>query len=329
VRPILIAECCQNHLGDREILKRMIHAATESGADYVKVQALRSWEVTRRERFEEGVVGDDGEVRTIQRPYAPEVERLSGLDLRPDDEAWFAEECLRAGVKSMITVFTRAGARDLVDMGFDAVKIASYDCSAVPLLRDVVARWTTIFVSTGATYDEEIERAAAVLRGTDYAFLHCVTLYPTPLDQLHLRRMQWLRRFTPVVGWSDHTAPGVDGLTATKLALALGADVVERHFTVLDPSETRDGPVSVDPKQLREIREFADLPRPERMAAVAADVPGWEVSMGQTHRDLSAAELRNRDYYRGRVATKVGGHDVYNWEDVDLDALAKAAATRR
>jgi len=305
----------------------MVHAATEAGADFVKIQALRSWELTRRERFEDGVVGDDGDVRTIQRPYQPEFDRLSGLDLSHDDEAWFVEECLRAGVKSMTTVFTRSGARDLVDLGFDAVKVASYDCASVPLLRDLADRWSTLFVSTGATYDEEIERAAAAMEGTWFAFLHCVTIYPTPLDQLHLRRMQWLRRFTPVVGWSDHTAPAVDGLTATKLALALGADVVERHFTVLAPSETRDGPVSIDAAQLAEVRAFADLPRPERMAAVTAEVPGWEVALGLTHRDLSPAELRNRDYYRGRVATKVSGTDVYNWEDVDLDAFTQAGTS--
>src|SRR5690606_16340212 len=74
--PLLIAECCQNHNGDREILKRMIHEATENGADYVKIQALYSWEVAYRERFEEGVVVD-GEQRAIKRPYQAEVDRLS------------------------------------------------------------------------------------------------------------------------------------------------------------------------------------------------------------------------------------------------------------
>jgi N,N'-diacetyllegionaminate synthase len=318
MRPVLIAECCQNHQGSRSTLQRMIHAATESGADYVKIQALHSSEITFRKRFEDGITAADGTVEVIRRPYGAEVDRLSKLDLTPDDEAWFVDECRRAGVRSMITVFTRHGAARLRDVGFDAVKVASYDCRSFPLLRDIRQWWSTIVVSTGATYDSEIAGAAEILAGCDLTLLHCVTLYPTPMDQLHLRRMSFLRRFTPQVGYSDHTAPGDTGLWASKIALALGADAIERHFTVLDRSETRDGPVSIDPADLAELRAFADLPRAERMAHVHKEQPDWETTLGEAQRDLSHAELLNRDYYAGRVASKVAGRDVFNWEDVDL-----------
>lgn len=315
-RPILIAECCQNHNGNKEILKRMIHEAAAAGADYAKIQTIRSREVAFRERFEQGTVDAKGVQTAIKRPYQPEVDRLSKLDLSLEDEAWFVDECRRAGVASMTTVFTRAGAREVKDVGFTAVKIASYDCKSFPLLHDVKRWWKTIVVSTGATYDEEIARAAEILAGTDLTMLHCVTLYPTPLDELHLRRMDWLRRFAPHVGFSDHTKPADTGLAASKIALALGAECIERHYTVLEPAETRDGPVSITPAQVRELRTFADLPRPERMAQVRKDFPAWEKSLGQATRALSPAELLNRDYYAGRFASKVGGRDLYNWEDV-------------
>jgi sialic acid synthase SpsE len=319
-RPLLIAECCQNHNGSTEVLRRMIHAAAEAGADYVKIQALYSRDVTRRERFEDGVTGPDGSVEVIQRPYAAEVERLAGLDLSPDDEAWFVDECWRAGVAPMITVFTRAEVERLGSMGFEAVKVASYDCASPPLLAEVARQWRRLFVSTGATLDDEIATAASVLGGTEVTFLHCVTIYPTPLDQLHLRRMHWLRRFSPTVGFSDHTRTEDTGLRASCAALALGADVIERHFTVLAPGDTRDGPVSIDPSQLAELRAFADLDRPERVERLAAVWPGWDEALGSARRDLSPAELRNRDYYAGRVASHVGDRVVYNWEDVDLAA---------
>lgn len=319
MRPILIAECCQNHQGKRELLKRMVHAAAENGADYVKLQTIRSREVTHRPRFDEGETDADGTPRAIKRPYKPEVERLAGLDLSLDDEAWFIDECRTAGVASVTTVFTRDAVREVKDLGYDAVKIASYDCASFPLLRDVRRWWSTLFVSTGATYDSEIEQAAAILDGTHYTFLHCVTIYPTPLDQLHLRRMAWLRRFTPRVGFSDHTKPETDRLWATQLALACGADCVERHFTVLGPADTKDGPVSVTPAMLRELRQFADRPRQERMEIAKREIPNWQSAIGNTHRELSPAELRNRDYYRGRFASKRGSVDIYNWEDVDLD----------
>lgn len=315
MRPLLIAECCQNHNGQRAVLQRMVHEAAAAGADYLKIQGLYSAEVTFRDRFEEGSTDPDGRALVIKRPHGPEVNRLAALDLSPDDEAWFVDECVEAGVKSMITVFTRAGLRRVEGMGFDAVKIASYDCKSFPLLREARRTWADIVVSTGATHDGEIERAAETLAGQPFTFLHCVTLYPTPLDQLHLRRMSYLRRFTSSVGYSDHTRPADSGLTASQAALAFGADVIERHFTVLDRAETRDGPVSVTAAELAELRSFADLERPERMARLKAEHADWRSFVGDSHRPLSDAELLNRDYYAGRVASKEHGRDVFNWED--------------
>jgi len=308
----IIAECCQNHNGDLEILKRMVHAAAEAGADFAKIQGLRSGELAYRERFERGVVDADGTVRVITRPFAVERERLSRLDLTDEDEAWFVEECRRAGIRSMITAFTRHSAARFAAAGFDAVKIASYDCRSVPLLREVAEAFDEVYVSTGASYDEEIARAAELFRPAQLAMLHCVTIYPTPLDQLHMRRMGWLRGFVPRVGFSDHTKPAETGLRASMLALAEGAEVLERHFTVLEPAETRDGPVSVDPRQLAELRRFADLDAATRREQLAVTWPDWEVGLGAAQRDLSHAELLNRDYYGGRVAAWVDGRQVPN-----------------
>ena len=328
MRPLLIAECAQSHNGSRETLKRMIHDSATAGADYAKIQAARSRELTFRERFETGKIDADGRVRVIKRPYQAEVDRLSRLDLSLDDEAWFVDECRRAGIGSMNTVFTRTGFREIAPLGFDAVKVSSFDCASFPLLRDVRRYWATIVVSTGLTYDSEIERAAEILAGTGFIFLHCVSLYPTPMRELNLRRIGWLRQFTERVGLSEHTETARDGLWASKIALALGADAVERHITVLDPGLTKDGPVSVTTSQIAELRAFADLPRAERMARVVREYPDWEVTLGSARRPLSHGELLNRDYYHGRFAAKLGGRDVYNWEDVDFDAIETAYRTR-
>lgn len=317
IRPVLIAECCQNHNGSTEILKRMIHAAAENGADYVKIQAIRSRELTHRERFDQGLTRN-GKVEVITRPYQPELERLAKLDLSLDTERWFVEECWKAGVAPLTTAFTRSAAREIKDLGYEAIKVASYDCASYPLLRELRKYWNTLFVSTGATYDEEIEQAASVLHGSNYMFLHCVTMYPTPLDELHLRRMSYLRRFTAQVGYSDHSKIETTGLWASKIALALGADCIERHFTILGPTETKDGPVSINPAQLKELRTFADMSRPDRMKLLQDQYPDWTRSLGMARRPLSDAELLNRDYYRGRFASRVGDSFVYNWEDTAI-----------
>ena len=308
----IIAECCQNHNGSREILKQMVHAAAESGADYAKIQALRSTELSRRERFEDGITDKDGTVKAIKRPYEAERDRLAKLDLSDDDEQWFADECKRAGVKSMITAFTRFSAQRFVNTGFDAVKIASYDCKSMGLLQEVAANFKTVYISTGATFDEEILTASKIFSAGQASFLHCVTIYPTPLDQLHLNRMAWLKQFSDQVGFSDHTAPAATDLRASKLAIALEADVLERHFTILQPHETRDGAVSATPHQMRELRDFSLLSVDERKERLAHEWPEWQIGLGQEIRTLSATELLNRDYYAGRVAAWIDGKQISN-----------------
>jgi len=299
----------------------MIHEAAQNGADYVKLQAIRSRELTHRRRFDEGHTNDAGVQTVIKRPYKAEFERLSKLDLDLETEAWFVDECWRAGVSPVTTAFTRSAAREIEELGYEAVKVASYDCASYPLLRDLKERFSTLFVSTGATYNEEIEGAAKILEGSYFHMLHCVTIYPTPLHELHLRRMSYLRRFTHNVGYSDHSHVATTHLKASKLALAMGASCVERHFTILPADQTKDGPVSINPAQLKELRQFADLPRTERMAAIQEEYPQWEEAVGHAHRPMSRAELLNRDYYRGRFASLVDGRHTYNWEEVPIDAF--------
>ncbi len=293
----------------------MIHEAAANGADYVKIQSIRSSDLTHRERFDEGEVNADGTQKTIKRPYQAEYERLQKLDLTLEQESWFVEECWRAGVAPMTTAFTRSVVKDIKDLGYEAIKVASYDCASYPLLEDLKKYFSTIFVSTGATYDDEIIKAAEVLRGTNFHLLHCVTIYPTPLEDVHLRRMSFLRKLTHQVGYSDHSKPSTTGLWATKIALALGASCIERHYTVLPPDQTRDGVVSITPSMVKELREFADLSRFEMMEIIKRELPNWEMTLGKATRPLSQAELLNRDYYRGRFASKVDEKVIYNWEE--------------
>lgn len=318
----IIAEFCQNHNGDMELLARMVEAAAAAGATHGKMQTILTETLAYRPQFEEGLVVD-GEVKSIKRPYAPEHQRLKGLELDQADTLRFIDLCRGAGLIPMTTCFVRAHAKDLAAAGFQTVKVASYDCASFPMLRELAGLFSEVVVSTGATYDDEVEHAAAILRGHDFAFLHCVTLYPTPPDQMHLARMDWLRTLAPRVGFSDHTLLARDGLVASKAALARGAEIIERHFTVLGPTETRDGPVSITPAGLSELAEFAALPVEERIARMDAEHPDWTIMQGQQRRLMSDQELLNRDYYRGRFASprsesRNGTRMIYNWEETPI-----------
>ncbi len=313
-KSIIIAEFCQNHKGNLSLLKEMVWAAAEAGATYAKVQSMLADDLTFRERFEEGLWEGEKQV-AIKRPYKPEYERLKPMDMTDEAHRFFGEACKKAGIKPMTTIFSRSRIPFVASLGWDAVKVASYDCASYPMLRELKEHFAYLFISTGATYDHEIEGAAKLLQGHAFSFLHAVTIYPTPLNEFHLARMEYLRQFTPSVGMSDHSLVSRDGIKAAMIALSLGADVIERHFTILPADATKDGPVSINPEQLKQLVDFSRLPLDERKAIVEREIPGYEQAIGLRTRPLSHTEELNRDYYRGRFASRVGGEMVYNWEE--------------
>jgi len=310
----IIAELCQNHNGDSKILKDMVNAAYESGADYVKIQTIFADMLAYREKFETGLEVD-GIVKIIKRPYKDEYDRLKKLELSYEQQADFVDYCKKIGVKPLTTAFNRLSINKIVEAGFENIKIASYDCGAIPLLNDVKLKFSNIIVSTGATYDDEIKLAANVLGGCNFSFLHCVTIYPTPLNQFHLSRMQYLRQFVNKVGWSDHSLVNRDGIKGTLAAIYYGADIIERHFTILDADQTKDGPVSILPKHIKELKFFSNLKKDEQKKYLEQKLPDFKQTLGQESRKLSDTELLNRDYYRGRFANIYPNNKIiYNWE---------------
>src|SRR3989338_2484278 len=310
---MIIAEACQNHNGDRAVLKDKIYAAKEAGADIIKIQSMLAADLAQRPQFEAGLKDGD-KVKVIQRPFKPEYARLKPMDLDDGAHRWFIAECQKAGITPMTTIFSWSRLKFLASLPWDSIKLASYDCASFPLIEELRKYFKHIYLSTGATYDEEIKQAAQILRGHSYSLLHCVTIYPTPLDHIHLRRIDWLRQFTPSVGFSDHTLVARDGLKASKAAIFYGADVIERHFTVLKPDQTKDGPVSINPAQLKELVQFARSSRAEQKKFVEENIPEYPGMMGSVQRKLSDAERLNRDYYRGRFALHANGRVINNWE---------------
>jgi N,N'-diacetyllegionaminate synthase len=316
---IIIAEVCQNHCGNRDILARAISESALAGADYIKTQIIFSEELTDRKRFEKGFVENNGVVKTIKRPYEPEITRLSSLDLSLEDYRWFIEESLKHRIKPMVTVFSRGRVDFAGNLPWTekTVKVASYDCASYVFIRELCKYFDHLIISTGSTSDDEIAEAAKTVEneGRKLTLMHCVTSYPNSMDMCNLARIRWLRQFSDSVGWSDHSLVERDGLKASKIAILLGANIVERHFTVEDRSKTKDGPVSINSRELIELVEFSRLEQAEQRRIVEKDYSDWEKLIGYEKREMTHTEMLNRDYYRGRFATKVESDWVYNWED--------------
>ena len=321
----IIAELCQNHLGDFELVKEMVDQAVEAGATHVKIQHIYTENLTFRPQFESGLE-QDGKTYAIKRPFKPEYERLKGLELTADQCRGFVDYVKEKGATPLTTCFARGSIPAIKEQGFRAVKVASYDCASYQMLRELAEEFDELIVSTGASYINEIEKAVEVLsKHGNYSFLHCVTIYPTPLEEMHLSRIKWLHNYCPQVGFSDHSLVKRDGLLAGQAALAIGADIVERHFTILEADQSKDGPVSIKPEQVRELAQFSTLGSKEQLKTLEKEHPGlMEKLIGDPLRELSDEELLNRDYYRGRFATPrfKGEHAaskmIFNWEETPI-----------
>jgi len=316
--PEIIAELCQNHLGSKSILDEMIAAAAESGADYAKIQSMLSTtELTYRERFEDGLI-EGKRVKIIKRPFNDEYNRLKKLDLSNEDHFFFLERCKKYNIKPLTTIFTKSRLKFLSSLKMKDIKISSWDCGSHSLINKVSkSNFSRILVSTGATFDREIEKTATILKNSKKKFclLHCVSIYPTPLIESHLNRLRFLKKLSKEIGISDHTNYDKDGPKLSVCAVALGASIVEKHFTILEKNKTKDGIVSANPKQLKELVKLCKLKRKDINLYIKKNIPEALIMKGKEFRELTDIELLNRDYYQGRFSGKIKDvKRIFNWE---------------
>lgn len=322
----LIAELCQNHNGDIDLLRRMIDDAADGGATHIKIQHIHADRLVYRSCFEEGDT-KDSKVLCIKRPYASEYSRLKSLELPEKTYKEFVAHVESLGLIPLTTCFTRDSISQIAEQGFREVKVASYDCASYQMIRELCRSFNTLYVSTGATFDNEIKNTADILEKNNvhHCLLHCVTIYPTNIDMLNLARIAFLKELAPIVGYSDHTETSKDGVMASLAAIYLGAEVIERHFTVLGDKETRDGRVSIHKDHLREILNFSELAKADQQTVLHERMHDWEVHMmGYAQRCLSREELLNRHYYRGRFGSLRNGYEnseigtIFNWDEIAL-----------
>ena len=312
----MIAELCQNHNGDVGIIKEMVAAAAEAGADYAKIQTIHSSQLTHRERFDYGLI-EGGKTKTIRRPYEQELKRLKTLDI--DDEAVnvFLEACKDYKIKPMTTIFTRDVIKKTFNQGFRSIKLASFDCISYPLAKEIIDfNPELLIVSTGCSYKKEIEEMAKIIQKIpNHALLHCVSIYPTPLHEANISRIDYLKTLVNKVGLSDHSDYSENKLEILKWSVCKNIDFVERHFTILGKDETKDGKVSLNPKELKEAIDICNWQDNEKAGFLEENIFNKELIEGDPNRELSEVELLNRDYYQGRFASKDKSNSIiYNWD---------------
>ena len=311
----IIAELCQNHNGDKNLMSDMVAAAAEAGVDYVKIQSMQSKDLTKRPRFERGLIESDI-TKVIKRPFRTEYNRLRKLDLSLENQNYFIELCVKYKVKPMTTVFSLNRIKELDKLNFDTFKVASFDCSSYKLIEQLAKTKKNLIISTGGTYLREIKETAEILKKLKkkFTFLHCISIYPTPLKEANLNRIELLKKFTKTVGISDHSSPEKNGNDLSLAAILYGAKIIERHFTILKKDKTRDGVVSVNFNQLKTLvsQSKENIISIKKRFNKKKNV--LKIMHGNKFRELSETELLSRDYYKGRFAMKdIKGKITYNW----------------
>jgi sialic acid synthase SpsE len=270
-RVLIVAEAGVNHDGALETALRLVDVAADAGADVVKFQMFRAVELVTATASPAAYQRASG-ART-------QLEMLRRLELSDADFERIQARCRERAVEFLATPFSVPDVDRLVRLGARAIKIASTDLNNVPLLRRVVDTNKPLIVSTGASTPAEINSAVHRLRawgaGGRLVLLHCISGYPAPLEAANLRAIASLRQAYGVpCGFSDHT----ESTEIAGWAVAAGACLLEKHFTLDRGARGPDHAMSLDPGQLavygRAVRDAEAALGSGRlgMTAVEADV---------------------------------------------------------
>lgn len=249
----IIAEIGINHNGDLETAKKMVQSAWELGADAVKFQTFTAQNIMTKSAGAAAHL----EVGSGKEDVYSFVQRIS---LSPDDHRDLYSACQDLGISFLSTPFGTDSVDLLEELGVSAYKVASMDLDNLPLLEYIAGKGKPIFMSTGMGLLGEVERALNTIYSTgnnQVVVLHCTSLYPPPADGINLLAMNTMRSaFDVPVGYSDHTV----GVAVPLAAVALGACVIEKHFTLDKNMTGPDHAVSCDPPEFqRLVSEIRDI----------------------------------------------------------------------
>ncbi|MCW7462976.1 N-acetylneuraminate synthase [Leptospira limi] len=314
MKTLIIAEAGVNHNGDINIAKQMIEIAKEAGADIVKFQtfqadAIASAKATRA-NYQIQNMKEDGS----------QLSMLKKLELDHSAHKELISYCGKVGIEFLSTAFDLKSLDLLKSLGITLWKIPSGEITNLPYLRKIGSFKEQIILSTGMSNLAEIENAISVLEksGTErknITVLHCNTDYPTPFEDVNLNAMNSIKSaFHVNVGYSDHTA----GIEVSIAAVALGASLIEKHFTLDKNMSGPDHKASLEPKELKAM--ISSIRNIEKSMGNGIKVPSQSETKNITiarksiiaSKDISVGELFSED----NLTTKRPGTGIspMNWD---------------
>ncbi len=298
-RVLIIAEAGVNHNGDLAMAKKLIDVAAEAGADVVKFQTFKA------ERLVSPAAPKaDYQNRTTDRSES-QLEMLRRLELSDDMHRELMAHCATRNIGFLSTPFDIESANLLASLGQHLFKVPSGEITNLPYLRHIGHMGKEVIVSTGMSTMGEVEAAIEALEQAglpraNITVLHCTTEYPTPMNEVNLRAMQSMgAAFGVATGYSDHT-PGIEVAIA---AAAMGATVIEKHFTLDRNLPGPDHKASLEPAELK---------------AMVAGIRNIELALGDGIKRLTPSEARNRPIARKSLvaARKIAAGEKFSPENI-------------
>jgi N,N'-diacetyllegionaminate synthase len=286
MKTLIIAEAGVNHNGDLQRAREMVRVAADAGADFVKFQTFTANELAtanapKADYQHAGTQAEESQLAMLRQ-----------LELSLDDHKILAEDCANAGIAFLSTGFDTASIDLLLEFDPRFIKVPSGEITNLPLLRHIGGKRLPVIFSTGMCTLGEIEDAIYALEeaGVDrdaMTILHCNTEYPTPFADVNLRAMHTIgNSFGLPFGYSDHTL----GIEVSIAAVALGATIIEKHFTLDRNLPGPDHAASLEPDELR---------------AMVSAIRNIELAMaGSGIKRPSASELKNRQIARRSIVAK-------------------------
>jgi N,N'-diacetyllegionaminate synthase len=249
-KTIIIAEAGVNHNGDIGTAKRLIDLASDAGADYVKFQTFKAERLVspsaQKAKYQ---------IKNDKNSDDSQLNMLKKLELSDADHKELISYCKSKNISFFSTAFDDEGISYLSSLNFDMFKIPSGELTNYPYLRAIAKTGLPVILSTGMASLDEIEKSINVLvsygtKKSEITVLHCNTEYPTPMIDVNLKAMLTIKEELGVkIGYSDHTL----GIEVPIAAVALGAEVIEKHFTLDRGLKGPDHKASLEPNELKEM----------------------------------------------------------------------------
>jgi N,N'-diacetyllegionaminate synthase len=291
---LIIAEAGVNHNGNTEMAKKLVDVAAEATADFVKFQTFKAENITSK------FASKAEYQKKATSASETQFEMLKKLELSYEDHLTLIDYCKKKSIQFLSTPFDLESIDLLRQLGVKLGKIPSGEITNLPYLQKMAENFDELIMSTGMADMKEISEAINAIIGKGFSkdkltILHCNTEYPTPYIDVNLKAMQTIAEaFDVKVGYSDHT----NGIEVPVAAVALGASVVEKHFTLDRNLEGPDHRASLEPEELR---------------TMVIAIRNIEKAMGDGIKRPSASELKNKLIARKSLVAKKNlpvGHTI-------------------